>query len=379
MKSAPFAYMLPGILFAIAAVGLIAADAGDKPAVYRVELSDPVAPSEPPRTYELAASHDENGFPAGYSLSFHTHVCIDEQCRMVRVTMHWNALGYYQRLECPPDLPLTRKKHVPFTPEDYVKLDRILRDRDSILAGQPLDALVKPMVEAENPGIDGWSGATPQTVKDSVVEDAAFTTWTMWHWANGEIVPKLQALTEQRVTPNYLRQLLRSEDRRDVDFALHHLLKHPATDELLADDVFHVLLHGDREHVALSLQLLDRSVRDKRQLHGRLIEAFCNMSTSYSPMVLDYFAAQPELPADTLEGLTAILNKLPYFQVHLTLRLLDAKGFCSERAETYVAGLLDHENFFIARRASEHLSRQTLGEATKQRLEAFREKHRDRL
>ncbi|MCL4205301.1 MAG: hypothetical protein KJ000_22690 [Pirellulaceae bacterium] len=379
MKFASSACMLPGILLAFATVGTIAVHAVEKSAVYRVELSDPVAPGEPPRVYEIVASDDENGFPAGYALSFQTHVCIDEQCRMVRVTMHWNALGYYQRLECPPDLPLTRKQHVPFTPEDYAKLDRILMDRDSILGGQPLEALVKPVIEAQNPEIDGLSGATPQTVKDSVVEDAAYTTWTMWHWANGEIVPKLQALTEPRVTSDYLRYLLRSEDRRDVDFALRYLQKHPPARELLVDEMFHVLLHGDREHVALSLELLDRSVLDKRQLHGRLIEAFCSMSTSYSPMVLDYFAAQPELPAETLEGLSAILSELPYFQVHLTLRLLDAKGFCSEKAETYVAGLLDHDNFFIARRASEHLSKQAVGETTKRRLETFREQHRDRL
>jgi hypothetical protein len=237
--------------------GSTVADTGERVATYQIELSDPVAPDEAPRVYPLVATQDEQGQPAGYSLSFETHVCVDEQCRMVHITMHWNAVGYYQRLECPPQLPLTRKKHEPFTPEDYAKLDRILKDRQSILASQPLEVLVQPMPPAENPEIDGWSGATPQTVKDAVVEDAAFTTWTMWHWANGQIVPKLQELTERRVTPDYLRRLMRSEDRREVDFALRYLQKHPGLDESLVEELFLVLERGDREHVALSLDLLE--------------------------------------------------------------------------------------------------------------------------
>jgi hypothetical protein len=368
------------VVFLVAvAAGSTVADTGERVATYQIELSDPVAPDEAPRVYPLVATCDEQGQPAGYSLSFETQVCVDEQCRMVQVTMHWNALGYYQRLECPPQLPLTRKKHEPFTPEDYAKLDRILKDRESILASQPLEALVQPMLQAENPEIDGWSGATPQTVKDAVVEDAAFTTWTMWHWANGQIVSKLQTLTERRVTPDCLRRLLRSEDRREVDFALRYLQKHPGSGESTVEEIFLVLERSDREHVALSLNLLDRAAGDRRQLHDRLINAFARMSTNYSPMILDYFSTQAELPAETMEGLAAALKDVPYFQVHLTLRLLDSKQFFSGKVEAEIAGLLDHENFFIARRASEHLAKQTLSDAVRRRLEAFRHQHRSRL
>jgi hypothetical protein len=391
MKATVLPFISLGLLPTVVAAALLAAEngdgfpgsagspSGDKAAEYRIELSDPVAPDEPPREYQVVAKQDENGLPAGYALSFVTHVCVDEQCRMVHVTMHWDALGYYQRLECPPQLPLTRRQHEPFSPEDYAKLDRILKDRESILGAQPLEVLAVPVLDPEQPEIDGWSGATPQTVKDAVVEDAAYTTWTMWHWANGEIVPKLQELTERRVTEGYLRQLLRCEDRREVDFALRYLMRHPGVGAALAEDVFRALERSDREHIGLSLQWLHRELGDQPHLHARLIEAFVRMSSNYSPMILDYFAAQAELPASTMEGLTAVLDSVPYFQVHLTLRLLDSKGFFSERAEADVTALLDHENFFIARRASEHLSKQSLSDAVRQRLEAFHQQHRGRL
>ena len=212
-----------------------------------------------------------------------------------------------------------------------------------------------------------------------MVDDAAYTSWTMWRWANGEIVPKLQGLTEQRCTPDYLRHLLQSNDRRAVDFALKYITRHRPSDEQFADDVFHVLQTGDREHVSLSIQFLHRAMKDKRRLHDRLIDSYCRLNSNYSPLILDYLSAQEDLPPETLEGLTGILNQLPYFQIHLILRLLDKREFFSERVESDVAGLLDNPDFFIARRASEHLMKQQLGSETKRKLDAFRQQYRQRL
>ena len=364
------------VFFLTGTVGLVAADAGDHGAVVEVELSDPVSPELPPRVHRVTQYSEENGFPAGYALSFTTHVCMDEQCRMVKLTMYWDALGRYQRLEYPPATPLTKRKHVPFAAADYAKLDRILKDPDSILGSVPLDVLA-PRSEAVE--VDGWSGATPQTVKDSVVDEAAYTSWAMWRWANGEIVRKLRDLTEQRCTPEFVRHLLRSADRREVDFALRYVQRHCPSDARFVDDVFHVLETGDREHVALAIQFLHRALRDQRQLHERLIASYCRLGGNNGPLILDYFTAQADLPAETVEGLTAVLDRLPYFQVHLILRLLDAKGYFSERVEADVAGLLDHREFFIARRASEHLLKQPLSEDTRRKLDEFRQRHRQRL
>ena len=368
--------LLSGFLAAMA-LGLIAGDAGDQQAVCQIELTDPVAPQEPPRGYRVLQSFDERGFPASYALSFTTQVCVDEQCRLVKVTMYWNALGYYERLECPADTPLTKKKHVPFSAQDYARLDQILKDRASALGRQPLDVFVKPVPDVQ--GVDGWSGATPQAVKEAVVDGAAYTSWTMWRWANGEIVPKLQALTAQRCTPDYLRHLLHAKDRREVDFALKYILQHHAADEQFVDDLFHVLETGDRAHVSLSLEFLDRAMKDRRRLHVRLIESYCRMSSNYSPLVMDYFSAQKDLPAETLEGLTAVLDRLPYFQIHLILRLLDQRAFFSGQVEADIARLLDNKDFFIARRASAHLMKQPLGEETKRKVDAFRQQYRQRL
>jgi hypothetical protein len=355
---------------------------------HKLELTDPVTPGEPAQTYSVRQLRDENGFPVAYCMSFETPVCIDEQCRIVSCTMYWNGLGYYERLEYPADTPLTKRKHVPFEPSDYARLDEILKDRGSVLGTISLEALVPQAAKDASPErplpedmeVDGWSGATPSTIKLSVVEDAAYTSWAMWRWANGQIVPKLQRLTRQSCTPRYLRHLLRSEDRRDVDFALKHLLEFDDGFGRFTEDLLHVLETGDREHVALALKYLDRAPPDQRsQLYERLIDACRRMKDNLSPVVLDYFAAKPELPPETLEALTRILDRSPYFQIHLVLRMLDRRGYFSEEVESNIVELLDNDNFFIARRAYEHLSKCDVSAETTAMLQAFREKHGDRL
>jgi hypothetical protein len=291
--------------------------------------------------------------------------------------MFWDALGYYERIECPPDKPLTKKEHVPFDAEDYAKLDRILQYRNSILATRSLAFLAQP-VENED-GIDAWTGATPLTVQESVVKDAAYTTWVLWRWANGEIVHKLRGLTQRSCTPEYLKYLLRSEDRRYADFALKYVMEHHPTDLQFLEEVFHVLENGDREHVTLSLEFLNGAVKDKTRLHDCLIESYCRMKSIYAPIVLDYFAAQTDLPATTLEGLSGSLERLPYFQVHLILKLLEQREFFSEKTESDVSQLLASDNFFIARRACEYLMKQDLGSRAEDKLNAFRERNRARL
>jgi hypothetical protein len=293
-------------------------------------------------------------------------------------------------LEYPPDKPLTKKEHIPFDEEDYAKLDRILHDRSSILATQSLAFLATPVEETSpaNPGgddsgidggIDGWSGATPLTVRESVVEDAAYTSWVMWHWANGPIVAKLRGITGQSCTPDYLKYLLGCDDRSCVDFALKYVMEHHATDAQYMEAVFPILESGDREHILLALDYLSGAATDKKDLHARLIESCCRMKNTYSPIVLDHFAADPNLPQSTLEGLTARLDQLPYFQIHLILRMLEQRKAFSPKTQADVARLLSSDNFFIARRACEHLMKQDLGRETESRVNAFRDENRDRL
>ena len=96
-------------------------------------------------------------------------------------------------------------------------------------------------------------------------------------------------------------------------------------------------------------------------------------------MILQELASQPDLEAATLEGLTDKLYKFPYYPVHLILKMLETRKFASPKTIRNVAALLEGDNFFIARRAYEHLMRQDLDAVTQNRVDAFRARNRDRL
>ena len=356
---------------------------GLKKVAHTVRLVDPVSPNSPPRPYSVVQSLDEANFPVGFSLSLETHVCNDKQCLPVEVTMMWDALGYFERLTYPPAKPLTKKEHVPFTPADYAKLDRILRDRSSILRTWTLAFLEKPLEPVNAAivmdGVDAMTAPTPTTVKDSVIEDAAYTSWVLWHWANGQIVPKLREITEQRCNPAYLKHLLASEDRRHVDYALEYVIEHHPFDSQFVEDVSRILETGEREQIGRSLDFLEKAIPDKQKLHTRLIESCVSMRPADCPLILQKLAAETNLPPATLEALTAQLSKLPYFPIHLILRMLEQRKFTSEKTNSDVVTLLDGDDFFVARRAYEYLAQQDLNADMQSRIDAFREKNGDRL
>ncbi len=96
-------------------------------------------------------------------------------------------------------------------------------------------------------------------------------------------------------------------------------------------------------------------------------------------IILQELDAQPDLAAATIEGLTGKLKQLPYYPTHLILKMLETRKFASEKTLGDVAALLEGDNFFIARRAYEHLIEQELDADTQGRVNALLARNRDRL
>ena len=163
--------------------------------------------------------------------------------------------------------PLTKGDHKPFTDADYDRLDQILKDGWSILGTHPLDYfLVKPDARSEVE-VDGITAATPLSVKDAVVDQAAYTSWVLWHWVNGSIVDRLHAETVARVDDDYLLHGLKSDDRRLVGFALEQLRARGMEDPRHYEACFHIMENSDRTNCELALELLTESSVDPVEVH----------------------------------------------------------------------------------------------------------------
>jgi len=359
----------------------------DAKEISTIQLTDPVYPKKPKKEHSLTAYSDEQGFPSGYSMELINEVCLDGVCKLVEVTMYWDAIGYYQSLEYPEGKPLTKVEHEPFVPADYEKLDSILKDRDSILDDHELGFLASEKDDKSQEGedddeyqdVDGVSKATPGAVKEAVVKDAAWTTWVLWKYANTELVTIMQDITKSRISPKFLQHLLDSKNWQKIEFVLNHLLEQKPVAPQYIDKVAEVMPTAGIDHIELAIEYLQQASPDQSVCYQKLIGALGKLDEYGAAMVIELLQSDDQLEDKIIEEFASSLVSQQYYPIHLGLRLIESREFFSKSIETDIVKLLHNQDFFIARRASDFLSNQQLSASAKEKLDAFRVKHADRL
>ncbi|WDE97288.1 hypothetical protein PQO03_04895 [Lentisphaera profundi] len=357
-------------------------------------MADPVHTKDPVRQHELLAHYDDHGHPTGYSMDLINSVCLDNKCKLVEVTMYWDDAGNYSHLTYPEKKPLTKVEHEPFTEEDYLRLDTILKDKASILQKHSLAYLAKEpdkpkgkkgtkkpssAQDSSDDDVDGESIATPASVKDAVVKDAAWTTWVLWTYANTEIVPILQAETELHCTPAYIQKTLDSGDWQKVEFILNYLLRKKIYTQAYVDATANALAGAGIDQIDLGLTYLKTATQNKNDYYQKTIQTLPEMGNYNAAIIIDEISNEDDLDDEILLLLSKKLSKCSYYTVHLTLQFIENKNLFSDKHELNLSALLDVKDFFIARRAYRFLQEQDLSPKTKHKLAEFAKKYEDRI
>lgn len=158
-----------------------------------------------------------------YYASLNTTVCNDTLCQLVLLKLYWDLAGNYTRFDTLPGMPLTKNDHITFTSPDYEKLHASLKDHNSILGSKAEDELLDQYRTRYSGKIDAVTGATAMELKDAVVEGALYSTYTLWHLANGDIKQKIQDHTLAHYNPAIEKQLLGSSNPMAVLMGLKFL------------------------------------------------------------------------------------------------------------------------------------------------------------
>lgn len=321
---------------------------------FELKLIDPLHPDQPAKSYDVVLEKDERGFPQDYRLFLQTRICPDETCKVLEATLKWDALGNFSRLEHAEGAPLSKGDHKPFSAEDYEQLDRILRDRRSILGTHPLNFFLTQRAR-QSTDVDGITAATPQAVKGAVVDGAAYTSWTLWHWANGEVVNQLYSQTLSLADADYLLHCLNLTDRRFVRFALDRLLEDGLEDPRQQTAIFHILESGGQANCERALQLLLESSVDLDEAHRKLI-GLIGKNGGSSQLILAYLEEQPDLDMEIWVCLAEQLKHIPgYRDMDGALAVLAEQANGSPEVRSLVAQLLESEDRFVVRRAETFL------------------------
>jgi len=155
-----------------------------------------------------------------YSCFLKTPVCNDTLCQVVQLQIYWDLAGNYIKFDTLDGYPLTKFDHLPFTHFDYQRLHYTLRDINSVLGRTSEAELVDETQTRYSEKIDGVTGATSIQIKNSVVEGAMYSTYTLWHLINGLIRQKLQNYTLKNYSPDIENQLLGSGISKMIILAL---------------------------------------------------------------------------------------------------------------------------------------------------------------
>jgi hypothetical protein len=309
--------------------------------IRRIELRDPVSVSPDPLVYEISRTFDENGFPSGYHMKLITDVCEDTVCKILNVTLYWDEMGRYVRLETPPGAPLTKQDHVEFSADDNRQLNEILRNRNSVMARYSFTEVSG----GKDHEPDAVSGATPPEVQTGVVKGAAYTTWVLWQWANGEITDRMVQMTKENSSADFIHHCLQSADQDRIEYALEYI----GNDPQFWRSVSRALDQMDYGNLGFAVQYLGQTDEI------RLAESVGQVPQRVSEQIVKHFSKQPEpLSPDVLSVLVSRLPQMSYYELYTSLDLFDDNGLSSEKIRQNLSVLTNSPNPFIARKAKEY-------------------------
>ena len=166
--------------------------------------------------HQLELLQDEGGEPLLFFSRINTPVCIDNICKPMDIKIYWNLVGEYVGYDTLGRFPLTKFDHDLFEGVDYEKLHRLLLDKHSILERKEMSDLFDPNSQPEKQvtyqgvEVDAATGATKKEIKESVVEGALYSCYTIWHLVHGSVVDSMKQVLEDMASPSLMNRFLYS-------------------------------------------------------------------------------------------------------------------------------------------------------------------------
>ena len=168
---------------------------------------------------------DKNGLPTSYYMDVQSVICLEQVCKVIPVRIFWNTIGDYQKYELEKGATLEKYEDEVFASEDYKKLHSVLVNKDSPFKEVYIDEILT-VVDEHDEESDAVSGATALELDEKdTVPGAALTCYTLWHWANGDVVEKIKEITGKSLAEQHLHAFLVAEKPTYFKVALQELAR----------------------------------------------------------------------------------------------------------------------------------------------------------
>lgn len=340
---------------------------------YAISINHPG--EKEPVTITLHQALDKNGIPIEYYMDVPSVICLEEVCKVIPVRLFWNNLGKYQKYELEKGGTLEKYKADVFEPQDYTKLQHILSDANSPFKEVYYHEILTVPTEDD---VDAVSGATALELDEKdTVPGAALGCYTLWHWANGEIVQKIKDFTGKVLSEKQLKMALIDENREYFSIAIKELENRKNYSKSFVDIIVEETTKDDLV-LKSTFKYLEKSPSQTYFNATKSIFLSANKTQKLAAIrSLRYSKHQPK--KEYLNDLSTHISSLKSFQgVSFFLDLMQAKNPNSKKVVKNVIVLLNAD-FIIARRVYWFLKNQQTTVSQKEKLNQFYKKHQNSL
>lgn len=326
------------------------------------------------RNDTLYAHLGEYDIPHKYSRKIICGVCIDGKCRLVNIELFWNITGRYLGFEIPEGEFLSKTEHVKFNAVEYNRLHHLLADPLSPLANYSLDELV-PEMDSTKTKVDAVSSATIASVLDYIVEDAVYTTYTLWHIVYGTTKREIEKITSETITSEIALKLLNSDKLEDQVWTLSHLAKRIEISPVIQRKLIEFISGDDIYLTSRSLNVLKPEALTF-EIQRELSHIFDKASFLQKRLILQKLKEAPNLHPEIATNLSMKLGTLNSTLTKYLLELFQVHNIKIDKVIMKVAKLLSNKNRFISKQAFLFLDEiEILNKRTLRRIEKYKKEN----
>ena len=172
---------------------------------------------------------DKDSLPLFYYADILTPVCIDKICKPLYLELYWDLLGNYVGYGEYEEELLSKYDHESFDPQDYLKLHELLSNPHSKIERKKISDLYdvdkkrEKTIQFKGKDVDGITGATKLEIKQSVVEGALFSCFTLYHLTYGSAQTKIKKSTALIYNEDVSEDFLNSKNKYYHEYAIKKL------------------------------------------------------------------------------------------------------------------------------------------------------------
>ncbi len=297
----------------------------------------------------LTIFFSDNNYPEAFSRDIHTAVCIDTLCRLVNITLYWEITGKYLGYSLPSGEELTKREHVPFLDSDYLRLNEILSDSASQLGYYTQDEIHPP--KQKNAKTDGITGATIPDLTSSIVPEAAYTSYTLWHLAYGTTRDSIAVYTKRHLLSNgLLINIMQNKNAYGQIKALQWALDSNYPLNQFYESASGVLHGGNYYASRQAINFLKKCSMDNERLQTEVIPLLDSEDFRIKNIAIEFLRTADKISQPAARQIMARIKSDNYYLVNVLLTLLEKRAQPDETDQLNLCKLLDSKNPNIANR-----------------------------